>query len=79
MSHCIVTNTLPDTDSASALFESFLAHDAHAAVAHARGELTPEQKASLAAFARGEIDETGRKALMPLLAHNTTALEYLAH
>ena len=76
--HHSVMNSLTDTDSALALLESFLAHYDQAAVAHARVELKPEQKASLDAFARGDLDKAQRKALMPLLAHNTTALEYLA-
>ena len=39
---------------------------------------TPEQEISIASLARGELDETERKDLMLLLAHNTTALEHLA-
>lgn len=71
-------NTLPATDPSIKLLEGFLSHFAVEAIAHAREELTAEQKTSLAAFAKGELDETARKSLIPLLAHNTTALEHLA-
>lgn len=60
------------------LFSSFLSAFDTEAVAHARIELTVEEKASLQAFANGGLDALQRKALIPLLAHNTTALEYLA-
>lgn len=71
-------NTLPTPDPSIKLLEGFLSHFAVEAIAHAREELTMEQKNSLAAFANGELDEAARKELIPLLAHNTTALEHLA-
>jgi hypothetical protein len=71
-------NPLSTPDSTLSLLESFVGRFDQAAVAHAREELTAEEIASLAAFARGELDEAARKELIPLLAHNTTALEQLA-
>ena len=69
---------IPTPDAALDLLEGFLTRFDQAAVAHAREELSDDEKSSLAAFAAGELDEPARKALIPLLAHNTTALEYLA-
>lgn len=71
-------NAIPTPDPSIKLLEGFLSHFAAEAVAHAREELTEEQKTALAAFAKGELDEAARKELIPLLAHNTTALEHLA-
>jgi hypothetical protein len=71
-------NSSSTTDTTIDLLEGFLARFDQAAVAHAREDLKPEQKSSLDAFARGELGEAERKKLVPLLAHNTTALEYLA-
>ena len=71
-------NAIHTPDPSIKLLEGFLSHFATEAVAHAREELTEEQKTALAAFAKGELDEAARKELIPLLAHNTTALEHLA-
>lgn len=60
------------------LIGSFLSAFDLDATAHARIDLTNEEKASLKAFANGRLDETQRKSLIPLLSHNTLALEYLA-
>lgn len=71
-------NHFSPPESAIELIEQFFGHFGQAVEAHARKELTEEEKSALTAFARGELDEAARKNLMPLLAHNTTALEYFA-
>jgi hypothetical protein len=71
-------NTLSNPESTLGLLENFVGHFDQAAVAHAREELTAEERTSITAFARGQLDDAARKQLIPLLAHNTTALEYLA-
>jgi hypothetical protein len=71
------TPTSP-SDAVLDLLEGFFTRFDQSAVAHAREELTAEEIASLKAFAKGDLNDTERKALIPLLAHNTTALEYLA-
>lgn len=69
---------LPSTDSSLGTLLRFLGAFDHSATAHARETLTDEQEAMLAAFARGDLDEGGRSALIPLLSRNTLALERLA-
>jgi hypothetical protein len=49
-------NPLSTPDSTISLLESFVGRFDQAAVAHAHEELTAEEIASLAAFARGELD-----------------------
>ena len=44
----------------------------------AREELTADQKGLLAKLANGELDESTRQALIPLLAKNELAMEFLA-
>lgn len=44
----------------------------------AREELTPEQEELLRRLASGELDEETRSALIPLLAGNERAMEFLA-
>lgn len=44
----------------------------------AREELTTDQKDLLAKLANGELDERTRQALVPLLAKNEMAMEFLA-
>jgi hypothetical protein len=73
-----VMNSILSTDPSIEVLQRFLGIFDVAAVAHAREELSAEQKATIAAFARGEMSESERHELIPLLAHNTTALEYLA-
>lgn len=68
----------PCSEPALDLVEQFVGLFGQATEAHARKELTEEEKSALVAFASGELDEAGRKNLIPLLAQNTTALEFLA-
>lgn len=60
------------------LLHRFLGIFDRPALAHAREELTADQESGLRAFARGELDESARRALIPLLARNTEALARLA-
>lgn len=48
------------------------------AAARSRERLDPSDRARLEAFARGELSAGDRKALMPLLASQPLAIEYLA-
>ena len=66
------------SDPAFRIVQRFLGVFNLPAVAHAREELSAEQKTLIASFAQGGMKAGDRQTLMPLLAHNTTALEYLA-
>ena len=69
---------LPSPESSLGTLLRFLGAFDQSAAAHSREALTDEQEAMLTAFARGDLDEGGRSALIPLLSRNTLALERLA-
>lgn len=61
-------------------FESlaaFLALFGDEVQAHGREDLSEEEKKALRKLAAGDLNEEGRKALIPLLAQNEVAMEYL--
>lgn len=68
----------PNIDDPLALLTRFADAFALPAAAHAREELTPEQEEALRKLAAGELDAKQRARLVPLLARNECALEFLA-
>ena len=60
------------------LIETFMRRFYVEAVARGDEPLTEGQKKSLQRLAAGELDSEERNALIPLLAKNTTAMEYLS-
>lgn len=71
-------NTLTDPNFATKTLLGFIGHFDLATVAHAREGLASELESAIQALACGDLDGSARKELIPLLAHNTTALKYLA-
>jgi hypothetical protein len=49
-----------------------------AALAHARTDLTEDEKRDIGSLARGELSKEHRESLVPLLAGNQNAIELLA-
>ena len=47
-------------------------------LAHAREELSPQDRVRIEAFFRGELGDVERRELLPLLGANVAALEFLA-
>lgn len=47
-------------------------------IPHAREELNEDQKKQLRQLSAGQLDDDERKTLIPLLAKNEVAMEYLA-
>ena len=47
-------------------------------LAHAREELSPQDRARIVTFFRGELGDVERQELLPLLGANVAALEFLA-
>lgn len=70
----------PDQPSSTDLkvLSDFLNAFDHAAQAHARIDLTDEQKHQIGLLARGELSKERRESLVPLLAGNQNAIELLA-
>ena len=56
----------------------FMERFAVPAEGHAREDLTTEEEEQLRLLAAGELDEAGRAKVVPLLARNETAMEFLA-
>ena len=59
------------------LLAEFLGKFGAPAEGHAREKLTSEEEGQLRKLAAGELDEEERKALIPLLIRNVTAMEFL--
>ncbi len=70
-------NHIPPHDPAFGTLLRFLGSFDLSATAHAREALTTRQQTMISTFARGELDESSRKELIPLLSANATALEFL--
>ena len=66
------------TDVSLDLLARFADAFAVPAEGYAREPLTPEQEESLRKLAAGELDAEARSRLIPLLARNECALEFLA-
>lgn len=60
------------------ILTKFLDRFGSGAVGHAREELTDEQLELLRRLAAGDLDDSTRSAVVPLLAHNELAMEVLA-
>jgi len=67
----------PSSTDLKVLSDFLVAFD-HPAQAHARMELTDEQKREIGLLARGELSKEHRESLVPLLAGNQNAIELLA-
>lgn len=72
-----VMNTNPQSHPARILCE-FLGKFGVPAEGHSREELSEKEREALRRLAAGELGETERLALVPLLAHNEVAMEFLA-
>jgi hypothetical protein len=72
-----MTKQPSETDPALDLLLRFTEAFAKPALGHAREELTDDQEEALLKLARGELKAEERKSLVPLLAHNECALEFI--
>lgn len=68
----------PSSDGDLKILNNFLGAFDVAALAHARVDLTDQEKRDIEDLARGELSAGQRSSLVPLLARNENAIELLA-